>query len=44
MYVARKKSLTALKNDASFQEVSNGLSFVELLGTGVELQTDKIHG
>mgnify|MGYP005816356469 CR=1 FL=1 len=41
MYVVRKKSLTALKKVASFQQVSNGLSFVELRGMGVELQTKK---
>ena len=33
-----KKSLTILKTVAYFQQVSNDLPFVELRGTGEELQ------
>ena len=34
-----KKSLPVLEKVASFQQVSNDLPFVELRGTGEELQT-----
>ena len=36
-----KTKFNCIKKIASFQQVSNGLSFVEVRGMGVELQTKK---
>ena len=42
MYVVRKEKFNRIKKVASFQQVSNDLSFVEVQGTGEELQTKNV--